>query len=160
MRRSTPRPRSSGERRTMGAGRAGAARRPDEPPQAARRARRRRRWRPQPGTLVLPASPRPGRGRRTTAPRPSQAVLLFGEDPGAPTPWSAYLDRGAATLVDPDSPAAAALVGAAVLDALPAEARLAASRRLPAVPCQCPSCTELHAHARRSPAGQQCEMYR
>jgi len=58
-------------------------------------------------------------------------VLLFGEDPGAPTPWSAYLDRRAATLVDPQSPAAAAIVGGAVLDALPAEARLAAARRLP-----------------------------
>src|SRR5665647_3910876 len=34
-----------------------------------------------------------GLQRLSTAPRPSQAVLLFGEDPGAPTPWSAYLDR-------------------------------------------------------------------
>lgn len=72
-----------------------------------------------------------GLQRLSTAPRPSQAVLLFGEDPGAPTPWSAYLDRRAATLVDPQSPAAAAIVGGAVLDALPAEARLAAARRLP-----------------------------
>ena len=72
-----------------------------------------------------------GLQRLSTAPRPSQAVLLFGEDPGASTPWSAYLDRRAATLVDPQSPAAAAIVGGAVLDALPAEARLAAARRLP-----------------------------
>jgi len=72
-----------------------------------------------------------GLQRLSTAPRPSQAVLLFGEDPGAPTPWSAYLDRRAATLVDPQSLAAAAIVGGAVLDALPAEARLAAARRLP-----------------------------
>lgn len=72
-----------------------------------------------------------GLQRLSTAARPSQAVLLFGEDPGAPTPWSAYLDRRAATLVDPQSPAAAAIVGGAVLDALPAEARLAAARRLP-----------------------------
>jgi len=69
--------------------------------------------------------------RMSSAPRPSQVVLLFGEDAGAPTPWSAYLDRGAATLVDPRSPAAAAMVGGAVLDALPAELRLAAARRLP-----------------------------
>jgi len=72
-----------------------------------------------------------GLQRLSTAPRPSQAVLLFGEDPGASTPWSAYLDRRAATLVDPQSPAAAAIVGGAVLDALPTEARLAAARRLP-----------------------------
>jgi hypothetical protein len=72
-----------------------------------------------------------GLQRLSTAPRPSQAVLLFGEDPGAPTPWSAYLDRRAATLVDPQSPAAAAIVGGAVLDALSAEVRLAAARRLP-----------------------------
>lgn len=72
-----------------------------------------------------------GLQRLSTTPRPSQAVLLFGEDSGAPTPWSAYLDRRAATLVDPQSPAAAAIVGGAVLDALPAEARLAAARRLP-----------------------------
>ena len=72
-----------------------------------------------------------GLQRLSTAPRPSQVVLLFGEAPGAPTPWSAYLDRGAATLVDPQSAAAAAIVGGAVLDALPAEARLAAARRLP-----------------------------
>ncbi|HEY5388605.1 MAG TPA: hypothetical protein VIL79_11970 [Thermoleophilia bacterium] len=67
----------------------------------------------------------------SAAPRPSQVVLLFGEAPGAPTPWSVYLDRGAAILVDPRSPAAAATVAGAVLDALPAEARLVAARRLP-----------------------------
>ena len=72
-----------------------------------------------------------GLQRLSTAPRPSQVVLLFGEVAGAPPQWSVYLDRGAATLVDPQSPAAAAIVGGAVLDALPAEARLAAARRLP-----------------------------
>ena len=72
-----------------------------------------------------------GLQRLAAAPRPSQTVLYFGEADGAPTPWSAYLDRGAATLVDPQSPAAAAGVAGAVLDALPAEARLAAARRLP-----------------------------
>jgi len=69
--------------------------------------------------------------RVSTAPRPTSAVLLFGEAAGASTPWSAYLDRGAATLVDPRSSAAAARVCGAVLSALPAEARLAAARRLP-----------------------------
>jgi len=72
-----------------------------------------------------------GLQRLSTAPRPTQVVLLFGEAVGAPTPWSAYLERSAATLVDPQSAAAAAIVGGAVLTALPAEARLAAARRLP-----------------------------
>jgi len=72
-----------------------------------------------------------GLQRLSTAPRPTQVVLFFGEAAGAPTPWSAYLDRGAAILVDAQSHAAAAAVGGAVLDALPAEARLAAARRLP-----------------------------
>lgn len=63
-------------------------------------------------------------------PRPGQVVLLFG-DPGPSTPWSAYVDRGAALLVDSGDPAAAARVAGAVLDALPAEVRLAAARRLP-----------------------------
>jgi hypothetical protein len=72
-----------------------------------------------------------GLQRLSTAPRPSQAVLLFGEAAGTPAPWSAYLDRGAATLVDPQSSAAAASVCGAVLTALPVEARLAAARRLP-----------------------------
>ena len=72
-----------------------------------------------------------GLQRLSAAPRPTQAVLLFGQASGAPTPWPAYLDRGAATLVDPGSPAAAAIVCGAVLTALPAEARLAAARRLP-----------------------------
>jgi hypothetical protein len=67
----------------------------------------------------------------STAPRPSQVVLLLGEDLGAPTPWSAYLDRGVATLVDPQSPAAAGVICGAVLTALPAAARLGAARRLP-----------------------------
>ena len=58
-------------------------------------------------------------------------MLLFGEAAGAPAPWSVYLDRGAATLVDPQSPSAAAVVCGAVLTALPAEAGLAAARRLP-----------------------------
>jgi hypothetical protein len=57
--------------------------------------------------------------------------VLFGEAPLESTPWSAYLDRGAATLVDPRSPATAAAAAGAVLDALPAGARLAAARRLP-----------------------------
>ena len=72
-----------------------------------------------------------GLERLSAAPRPSQVVLLFGEAAGAPPPWSAYLDRGAAMLVDPQSPAAAAVVAGAVLDALPAEVRLSAARRLP-----------------------------
>ena len=72
-----------------------------------------------------------GLQRLSTAPRPTQAVLLFGEAIGAPTPWSAYLERSAATLVDPQSPSAAAIVCGAVLTGLPAEARLAAARRLP-----------------------------
>jgi len=72
-----------------------------------------------------------GLQRLSTTPRASQLVLLFGEASGAPAPWSAYLDRGAATLVDPQTPAAAATVCGAVLTALPAEARLAAARRLP-----------------------------
>ncbi len=65
-----------------------------------------------------------------TTPRPHQVVLLFG-DPGPSTPWSAYLDRGAAILVDSGDPGAAALVAGAALGALPAEVRLAAARRLP-----------------------------
>lgn len=72
-----------------------------------------------------------GLERLSKAPRPSQVALLFGEASGVPAPWSAYLDRGAATLVDPRSSAAAAIVCGAVLSALPAEARLAAARRLP-----------------------------
>jgi hypothetical protein len=65
------------------------------------------------------------------APRPSQVVMLFGDAAaGAPAAWSPYLGRGA-TLVDPQSPAAAAVVGGAVLDGLPAEVRLAAARGLP-----------------------------
>jgi len=72
-----------------------------------------------------------GLQRVSAAPRPSQVVLLFGEALGAPPQWSVYLDRGAATLVNPQSPAAAAVVCGAVLGALPAEARLAAARRLP-----------------------------
>jgi len=72
-----------------------------------------------------------GLQRLSAAPRPSRIVLLLGTDPGAPTPWSAYVDRGAVTPVDPRSAAAAALVCGAVLTALPAEARLAAARRLP-----------------------------
>jgi hypothetical protein len=79
----------------------------------------------------LEGAERVGLERLAAAPRPSQAVLLFGEAVGAPTPWSAYLDRGAATLVDPRSPAAAARACGAVLSALPADARLAAARRLP-----------------------------
>jgi len=72
-----------------------------------------------------------GLQRLSTAPRPTQVVLLFGAAVGAPTPWSAYLEGSAATLVDPQSAAAAAIVCGAVLTALPAEARLAAARRLP-----------------------------
>ena len=64
-------------------------------------------------------------------PRPRQVVLLYGATASPPTPWSTYLDRGAAILVDPEDPDAAAAVGGAVLDALPAEVRLAAARRLP-----------------------------
>jgi len=80
---------------------------------------------------TLDGAEQAGLQRLSTAPRPSQVVLLFGQPTGAPTPWSPYLDRGAATLVDPQSPAAAAAVGGAVLSALPAGARLAAARRLP-----------------------------
>ncbi len=72
-----------------------------------------------------------GLERLSATPRPSQVVLLFGETPGPSTPWSAYLDRRAAILVDPADQAAAALVADAVLDALPAEVHLAAARRLP-----------------------------
>jgi hypothetical protein len=79
----------------------------------------------------LEGAERVGLERLSAAPRPSQAVLLFGEAVGAPTPWSAYLDRSAATLVDPRSPAAAARAYGAILSALPADARLAAARRLP-----------------------------
>ena len=74
---------------------------------------------------------RAGLERLAAAPRPRQVVLLFGEPPGPSTPWSVYLDRGAALLVDPEDPAAAARVAGAVIDALPAEVRLAAARRLP-----------------------------
>jgi hypothetical protein len=72
-----------------------------------------------------------GLERLAATPRPSQVILLFGETPSPSTRWSAYLDRGAAILVDPEDPAAAALVAGSVLDALPAEVRLAAARRLP-----------------------------
>jgi uncharacterized protein (DUF697 family) len=72
-----------------------------------------------------------GLERLAATPRPGQVILLFGETPSPSTRWSAYLDRGAAILVDPEDPAAAALVAGSVLDALPAEVRLAAARRLP-----------------------------
>ena len=63
--------------------------------------------------------------------QPRQVVLYFGEDPGALTRGFGRTDKGAAAVVDPRSPAAAMAVAAAVLDALPAEAHLAAARRLP-----------------------------
>jgi uncharacterized protein (DUF697 family) len=76
--------------------------------------------------------------RLAEAPRASQVVLLFGDVADAPgdasgdmAAWSPYLDRGLTTLVDPESPDAAATVCRIVLDALPAEARLSAARRLP-----------------------------
>jgi len=67
----------------------------------------------------------------STAARTSQVVMLFGAPAAAPASWPASLDRGSATLVDPQSPGAAATVCGAVLSALPKEARLAAARRLP-----------------------------
>jgi hypothetical protein len=79
----------------------------------------------------LDAAELAGLERLSATPRPSQIVLLFGETPGQSTPWSAYLDRGEAILVDPEDTTAAARVAGAVLDALPAEVRLAAARRLP-----------------------------
>ncbi|HET6496612.1 MAG TPA: hypothetical protein VFH61_14740 [Thermoleophilia bacterium] len=69
--------------------------------------------------------------RLSAAPRSGQILLLFGEDSGAQAPRPASFDRGATTLVDPRSPGAIAAVAAAVLGALPAEAHLAAARRLP-----------------------------
>ena len=67
----------------------------------------------------------------SATPRPDQVVLLFGDPSRAPESWSEYLRRGAAIMVDPRSPAAAEVVTAAVLEGLPADARLAAARRLP-----------------------------
>jgi hypothetical protein len=67
----------------------------------------------------------------SAAARVNQVVMLFGEPATAPAPWPAYVDRGSATLVDPQSAGAAATVCGAVLSALPKEARLAAARRLP-----------------------------
>lgn len=79
----------------------------------------------------LDGAERAGLQALSAVPRPSQVVLLFGAEPHAPTPWSVYLERGAATLVDPRSPEAPATVAGVVLDALPAELRLVAARRLP-----------------------------
>lgn len=72
-----------------------------------------------------------GLQRLSATPRPDQVVLLFGDPSRAPESWSEYLRRGAAIMVDPRSPAAAEVVVAAVLEGLPADARLAAARRLP-----------------------------
>jgi hypothetical protein len=59
------------------------------------------------------------------------ATRPWGAAAGTSRPWPASLDRGAAKLVDPQSSDAAVIVAGAVLDALPAEARLAAARHLP-----------------------------
>ncbi len=72
-----------------------------------------------------------GLRRLSATPRPDQVVLLFGDPSRAPESWSEYLRRGAAIMVDPQSPRAAEDVAAAVLDGLPADAGLAAARRLP-----------------------------
>jgi uncharacterized protein (DUF697 family) len=76
--------------------------------------------------------------RLADTPRARQVVLLFGAAAEAPgdgfgdmKAWAPYLDRGQMTLVDPESPDAAATVCRAVYDALPSEARLSAARRLP-----------------------------
>ena len=82
--------------------------------------------------------------------RPAQVVLLVGGGAGgdgpvgpgigvsgadpavlASTAWAPYLDARLAQFVDPDTPGAGLRVAGAVFDALPAEARLAAARRLP-----------------------------
>jgi uncharacterized protein (DUF697 family) len=72
-----------------------------------------------------------GLQRLIATPRPSQVVLLFGDQASIPAPWSEFVSRGAATVVDPQSPQAAEAVAGAVLDGLPADVRLAAARRLP-----------------------------
>ena len=72
-----------------------------------------------------------GLQRLIATPRPSQVVLLFGDPMSVPAPWTEYAARGAATVVDPRSPAAVDVVAGAVLDGLPAGAHLAAARRLP-----------------------------
>ena len=72
-----------------------------------------------------------GLDRLSKARRQGQIVLLFGQSLDASTPWSTYLDRGAATLVDPQSPSAGAVLGGAVMHTLPANARLVAARHLP-----------------------------
>jgi hypothetical protein len=69
--------------------------------------------------------------RLAAAPRPSQVVLLFGSAADAPAAWFPYLGRGAATLIQPESSTAAAVVAGVVLGGLPAAVRLAAARRLP-----------------------------
>src|SRR5664280_1343823 len=72
-----------------------------------------------------------GLQRLSATPRPDQVVLLFGDPSRAPESWPEYLRRGAAIMVYPRSPDAAEVVAAAVLDGLPADARLVAARRLP-----------------------------
>ena len=72
-----------------------------------------------------------GLQRLSGTPRPDQVVLLFGDPSRAPESWSEYLRRGAAIMVDPQAPDAAEVVAAAVLEGLPADARLVAARRLP-----------------------------
>ncbi|MEI6725040.1 MAG: hypothetical protein WCN81_02315, partial [Actinomycetes bacterium] len=72
-----------------------------------------------------------GLQRLSATPRPDQVVLLFGDPSRAPESWSEFLRRGAAIMVDPQSVDAAEVVTAAVLESLPADARLVAARRLP-----------------------------
>ena len=72
-----------------------------------------------------------GLQRLSATPRPDQVVLLFGDPSRAPESWSEFLRRGAAIMVDPRSPDAAEVVAAAVLEGLPADARLVAARHLP-----------------------------
>jgi uncharacterized protein (DUF697 family) len=87
--------------------------------------------------LALDAAPPPEGAelaefeRLAAAVQPRRVVLFFGEDPGAPMMRFGHPKRGAATFVDPRSPTATTAVAAAVLDALPEEAHLAAARRLP-----------------------------
>ncbi len=106
--------------------------------------------------LALDAAPVMGAGdldglrTLSAAARPTQVVLLVGggaggEGPAGPgvgvtgadpavlasTAWAPYLDARLAHFIDPDAPGAGLKVAGAVLDALPAEAWLAAARRLP-----------------------------
>jgi hypothetical protein len=73
-----------------------------------------------------------GRELLAQARRPDHLVVLFSRSLDASATGSVQMDRGA-TVVDPQSPSAAGVLGGAVLAALPADARLVAARRLPAL---------------------------